>query len=56
MFPRFFSPTITNRLFDPMPLPRTMRVRRVGRKHVQLPKTHRLQPVTFIIKKVPYYR
>lgn len=59
MFPRFFSPTVTSRLFDPMPLPRAARLRgakRVGVSHAKLPRTATFAAVNFTVKKIPANR
>lgn len=58
-FPRFFSPSVTARLFDPMPLPRSIRlkgVRRTGKVKAKLPKTSTFKSVGFRIKKIPLNR
>lgn len=54
--PRFFSPSVTSRLFDPMPLPRSIRLKRIGKTKVQLPKTSTFKSVNFRIKKIPLNR
>ncbi len=57
--PRFFSPSVTSRLFDPMPLPRSMRLKRskrVGKSKAKLPKTSTFKSVHFAVKKIPVNR
>lgn len=57
MFLRLFAPVASRRLFDPMPLPRRLRLQgRVGRMRAALPATARLRPVVLKIKKIPYNR
>ena len=53
MIPRIFSPSVTWRLFDTMPLPRAVRIRKAGRMKAQLPHATRFRNVAFRIKKVP---
>ncbi len=55
-FPRFFSPTVTSRLFDPMPLPRSIRIKKAGRTKAKLPRTSTFKSVSFRIKKIPLNR
>lgn len=55
-FPRFFSPSVTSRLFDPMPLPRSVRLRRAGKTKAKLPRTSTFKAVNFIVKKIPLNR
>jgi hypothetical protein len=59
LLPRFFSPSVTSRLFDPMPLPRSIRlkgVKRAGRTNARLPKTSTFKAISFAVKKIPYNR
>jgi len=56
LLPRFFSPTVTSRLFDPMPLPRSFRIKRVGKTKAKLPSTKRFKAVNFSVKKIPLNR
>ncbi|MFO0780287.1 MAG: hypothetical protein U0519_00105 [Candidatus Gracilibacteria bacterium] len=55
-FPRFFSPSVTARLFDPMPLPRSIRIKRVGKTKAKLPRTSSFATVSFKVKKIPMNR
>lgn len=58
MFSRLFTPTAISRLFDPMPLPRGVRLAlspaRIGRNRAPEIRTHSFKPVK--IKKIPLYR
>jgi hypothetical protein len=56
-FPRFFSPTVTTRLFDPMPLPRkdgSVRRMRIAVKAMNSKsQLNRTGKFTFKVQKIP---
>lgn len=62
MFKRLFSPTISSRLFDPMPLPRRVSVvagRSVATGRYSVPRNRivKIQDMSAVIfKRVPMYR
>ncbi len=53
MIPRFFAPTVTVRLFDPMPLPKTLRLRRPGRSYMAKRPVVMLKPFNFKVSRIP---
>jgi hypothetical protein len=54
---RFFSPTLFERLFDPMPLPRRIRLVTVGKSRAPSNRVvMQSAPFAKITKKIPTYR
>ena len=53
MIAKLFSPTITYRLFDPMPLPRIIRARRSLRSKKAKGLTKTVSSFIRVVKKVP---
>jgi hypothetical protein len=39
-----------------MPLPRSIRIRRVGKTKAKLPRTSRFKNIGFTVKKIPFNR
>gem|GEM_PF-2690479 len=60
MFSRLFTPTAFSRLFDPMPLPRRVKLAfspvKIGRNNTPEIKTYSLQPMKLTVKKIQLYR
>jgi|WetSurMetagenome_2_1015567.scaffolds.fasta_scaffold28143_3 hypothetical protein len=60
MFSRLFTPVAVCRLFDPMPLPRRVKMAlspvRIGRNNAPEIKTYSLQPMKVTVRKIQLYR